>query len=150
MTTEYVIKSVASLIPYENNPRENDEAVADVAESIRQCTYIAPIIVDENNVILAGHTRLRALKTLGKTECEVLVVKGLSEEKKKKFRLYDNKTSEFAEWDEKKLMEELCDVNFQGFDFGQPEIKEDTASNAHDEEKRITKVCPCCGEVFEV
>lgn len=149
MITEYILKSVSSLIPYENNPRDNDAAVADVAESIRQCTYIAPIIVDENNVILAGHTRLRALQSLNINECEVLVVKGLSEEKKRKFRLYDNKTSEFAEWDERKLMEELSDVDFQGYDFGQPENKEKLPSNAKKSEKS-TRVCPCCGEVFEV
>ncbi len=149
MKTEYVLKSVSSLIPYENNPRENDAAVAGVGESIRQCTYIAPIIVDENNVILAGHTRLRALNLLGITECEVLVASGLSEEQKKKFRLYDNKTSEFADWDEKKLMQELSDVDFQGYDFGQPGSKEKLASNAKKPEKN-TRTCPCCGEVFEV
>ena len=48
------------IMPYENNPRKNDKAVDAVAESIRQCGYIAPVIVDENNVILAGHTRLKA------------------------------------------------------------------------------------------
>ena len=56
---------VADIKPYPNNPRRNDEAVAAVAESIRQCGYCAPIVVDENMVILAGHTRHRALEQLG-------------------------------------------------------------------------------------
>ena len=55
---KYVKKKLSELKPYENNPRINDEAVDDVAESIKQCSYIAPIIIDEDGVILAGHTRL--------------------------------------------------------------------------------------------
>lgn len=63
---ELVTISLDKIKPYERNPRKNDEAVAAVMESIKQCTYVAPIIVDENNVILAGHTRYKALKKLGK------------------------------------------------------------------------------------
>ena len=67
--------------PYESNPRLNDEAVDAVAESIRQCGYCAPIVVDENMVILAGHTRHKALAKLGGyDECEVCIVKGLSQD----------------------------------------------------------------------
>lgn len=150
MKTDYVMKKVSEIIPYENNPRENDDAVNDVAESIKQCTYIAPIIVDEKNVILAGHTRLRALKQLGVQECEVLMVSGLTEEKKKKFRLYDNKTSEFAQWDERLLMEELSDVDFQGYDFGQPKAKKEGSDEEGLVKPAETRVCPCCGEVFEI
>lgn len=58
---ELVTMKVGDLIPYANNPRNNDAAVASVAESIKQCGYIAPIIVDENNIILAGHTRTKAI-----------------------------------------------------------------------------------------
>ena len=56
----------------------------DVAESIKQCSYIAPIIIDEDGVILAGHTRYKALKKLGYKECEVVIVSDLTEEQKKK------------------------------------------------------------------
>ncbi len=100
---EYIRKRLSELKPYENNPRINDEAVDDVAESIRQCSYIAPIIIDEDGVILAGHTRYKALKKLGYQECEAVVVSDLTEEQKKKYRLYDNKTAEMASWDQKKL-----------------------------------------------
>ncbi|MDY4798992.1 MAG: ParB N-terminal domain-containing protein [Bullifex sp.] len=56
---------LADIHPYGNNPRRNDDAVNAVAESIRQCTYIAPVIIDEDHVILAGHTRYKALLALG-------------------------------------------------------------------------------------
>ena len=146
---QYVKKKLSEIKPYENNPRINDDAVDDVAESIRQCSYITPIIVDEDGVILAGHTRYKALLKLGKKECSVMVVSGLTEDQKKKYRLYDNKAAEFSGWDQRKLQKELFDVDFGGYDFGQPEIKNPDA-DGEDEEKHETKTCPCCGEVLEV
>ncbi len=108
---------MADLVPYANNPRKNDAAVNAVAESIRQCTYITPIIVDENNVIIAGHTRYKALKALGTEEVQCLICDGLSEEQKKKYRYLDNKTGEKATWDLMKLEVELEGVDLEGFDF---------------------------------
>lgn len=108
---------LADIHPYENNPRKNDDAVNAVAESIRQCTYIAPIIVDENHVILAGHTRFKALQALGKDEAECLVCEGLTEEQKKKYRFLDNKIGEKATWDLMKLETELEGLDLEGFDF---------------------------------
>ena len=108
---------VADLVPYANNPRKNDSAVNAVAESIRQCTYITPIIVDENMVIIAGHTRYKALKALGTEEVQCLICDGLSEEQKKKYRYLDNKTGEKATWDLMKLEVELEGVDLEGFDF---------------------------------
>ena len=108
---------LADLVPYANNPRKNDAAVNAVAESIRQCTYITPIIVDENNVIIAGHTRYKALKALGAEEVQCLICDGLSEEQKKKYRYLDNKTGEKATWDLMKLEVELEGVDLEGFDF---------------------------------
>lgn len=145
---EYIKKKLKEIVPYENNPRINDEAVDDVVESIKQCSYIAPIIIDEDGVILAGHTRYKALKKLGYEACDVIIASNLTEEQKKKYRLYDNKTAEFASWDQKKLSEELSDVDFQGYDFGQPIVAmpedEDIVAG------KKTRTCPCCGEVFEV
>ena len=109
---------LSQIIPYENNPRRNDKAVDAVAESIRQCGYCAPIVVDENMVVLAGHTRLKALKRLAYSEAEVVIREGLTEEQKKKYRLLDNKTGELAEWDFEKLEQELENMDFGGFDFG--------------------------------
>lgn len=118
MKKEYVTLKLAEIIPYENNPRLNDEAVEYVAESIKQCGYISPIVIDEDNIILCGHTRLKALEQLGKAEAEVMKVTGLTEEQKKKYRLLDNKTNEFADWDFDLLASELEDLDFEGFDFG--------------------------------
>ena len=146
---EYQKKRLGDIRPYENNPRINDDAVEDVLESIRQCSYIAPIVVDEDGVILAGHTRYKALLRLGYDECDVIVAEGLNEEQKRKYRLYDNKTAELAEWDQRKLMEELSDVDFLGYDFGQPSVREDKDGEG-EEKDVVTMVCPCCGEVFEV
>ena len=104
--------------PYGKNPRKNDGAVDAVAESIKQCGYCSPIVVDENYEVLAGHTRLKALKKLGRKECEVVVKEGLTEEQKQKYRILDNKTGEFAEWDFNVLDALLPSLDFDGFDFG--------------------------------
>lgn len=115
---ELVTLKLTDIKPYERNARNNDQAIAAVAESIRQCEYIAPIVVDENNVILAGHTRWKALKQLGRTEAQCVVKSGMTDEQKRKYRLLDNKTAELAEWDVDLLADELNGLDFGGFDFG--------------------------------
>lgn len=114
---EIIKMPIGDIKPYPNNPRRNDDAVAAVVESIKQCGYCAPIVVDEEGVVLAGHTRLKALKKLGRKEAEVCVRTGMTEKQKKKYRLLDNKTSEFAAWDFDALAEELDDLDFGDFDF---------------------------------
>lgn len=109
---------LSEIKPYPNNPRKNDGAVDAVAESIKQCGYCAPIVIDEDGIILAGHTRLKALKKLGYKSADVVVRDGLTEEQKRKYRLLDNKTGEVAEWDTELLQKELEGLDFQGFDFG--------------------------------
>ena len=118
MKKELLKMKLSDITPYENNPRRNDQAVDAVKESIKQCDYIAPIIIDEDNVILAGHTRYKALQSLGRTQAEVMQVTGLSEEQKKKYRLLDNKTNELATWDFNALALEVVDLDFGDFDFG--------------------------------
>lgn len=141
-------RKVSELIAYANNPRIIDKAVPQVAESIRQCGYITPIVIDEDNVILAGHTRLEALKETGIKECEVIVATGLTEEQRKKYRLLDNKTGEIAKWDKAKLKEEIKDIDFQGFDFGQcevvPEDFEELQEANTEERKPRVVICPRC------
>lgn len=148
-----ITKKIAEITPYENNPRRNDTAVAAVEESIRQCGYIAPIIVDEDGVILAGHTRYKALVDMGETEARVLVAEGVTEEQKKKYRLLDNKTSEIAGWDFEKLALELDGLDFGDFDFGFDTGNfewEDLVEDAEAKEKEPKKIqCPHCGEWFE-
>ena len=119
--------------PYERNPRINDQAVDAVAESIRQCGYVAPIIVDEDNVILAGHTRWKALRQLGEKTARVCVAEGLDEEQKRKYRILDNKTGELADWDRDLLNIELEGLDFDGFDFGLLELgsTDEAADSVH-------------------
>lgn len=116
---------ISEIKPYAGNPRKNKAAVDAVAESIKQCDYIAPIIVDENMEVLAGHTRLKALKKLGRKNVEIVVKAGLTEEQKRKYRLLDNKTNELAEWDIPQLAIELEGLDFEGLDidWGIPDIE---------------------------
>ena len=119
------ILKVKDLIPYENNPRKNDKAVEAVANSIREFGFKVPIIIDKDNVIVAGHTRLKAAQKLGLTEVPCIVANDLSEEQVKAFRLADNRVSEFAEWDMGKLEEELRNINMDMMVFGFIPEKED-------------------------
>lgn len=149
------------ITPYANNPRKNDAAVNAVAESIRQCTYITPIIIDESHIILAGHTRFKALKALGYAKIPCLICEGLTEEQKKKYRFLDNKTGEKATWDLMKLEAELEGVDLEGFDFfgmgtdlsvEMGAEKEITGSTEFDTEvfgdEKFKYTCPACGFHF--
>ena len=118
MTKEFLRMKLADLVPYENNPRHNEEAVDATIASMQQCGNIDPIEVDENNVILSGHTRRLALMKMGYEESDVVRVSGLTDLQKKKYRILANKTNEFAGWDFGKLEEELDGLDFEGFDFG--------------------------------
>lgn len=118
MEKRYEVWPVERLVPYENNPRINDPAVEDVMESIRQTGNLDPIEVDEDGVILSGHTRLKALLKLGYRETGVMVYEGLTEAQKRKYRLLANKTGEKSSWDIEKLDQELEGLDFDGYDFG--------------------------------
>ncbi len=115
-------KPIDKVIPYDKNPRQNDEAVQYVAESIKEFGFINPILLDASGTIMAGHTRLKAAKQLGLKEVPVVYVDDLSEEQARAFRLADNKTAEFAEWDEGLLEQELAeilDLDMSLFGFGE-------------------------------
>ena len=120
---------LSDLKPYERNPRNNKEAVDYVANSIREFGFKNPIIVDKNNVIVAGHTRYLACKKLGIKEVPCIIADDLTDEQIKAFRLADNKVAEIATWDLDLLDEELNDLfNFDmsdfGFDVGLEELEE--------------------------
>ena len=111
--------AITELVEYDNNPRKNDDAVQYVAESIRQFGFKVPCIVDRNNVLVAGHTRLKAAKFLGMDKVPCIVADDLTDEQIAAFRLADNKVAEFAEWDEELLAIELSEiVNIDMTDFG--------------------------------
>ena len=95
------------LLPYENNPRKNDEAVKYVKESIEQFGFKVPIVIDKDNVIVCGHTRYKAAKELKIEKVPCIMADDLTDEQITAYRLADNKVSEFSFWDYELLDEEL-------------------------------------------
>lgn len=145
----------SDLIAYENNPRNNNDAVDAVANSIKEFGFKVPIIINSINIIIAGHTRLKASIKLGLQEVPCIVVEDLSEEQIKAFRLADNKTAELATWDMKLLEEELANINmdmlqfgFEDLDFGDSKEAIDDDFNPDDEIPLVpyTKL----GDVYEL
>lgn len=118
--------SLSELTPYDKNPRLNDDAVPKVAESIQQFGFKVPIVIDSNNVIVAGHTRYKAAQSLGLQSVPCIVADDLTPEQIRAFRLADNKVAEFAEWDFDALNEELeLLTDFDMGAFGFDELAED-------------------------
>ena len=114
---EYV--DINSIKPYKKNPRKNEEAIPYVMESIKQFGFKNPVILDKDNVIVAGHTRIESAKRLGITEIPCIYADDLTDEQIKAFRLADNKVAEIAEWDIDLLDTELDDIlNIDMSDFG--------------------------------
>lgn len=89
-----------------------------VAKSIDKYGFKQPIVVDKNNVVVVGHTRLKAAKKLGLKEVPVIVADDLTDEEINEYRLVDNKSNEFAEWDFNKLAFELENIELDMNDFG--------------------------------
>ena len=150
---------LSSLQEYENNPRYNDGAVDAVAASIREFGFKVPVIVDGDNVIVAGHTRVKAARKLGMSAVPCIIADDLTPEQIKAFRLADNKTAELAGWDFTKLEEELSGISeqFDITEFGFAGKEEDIDIDSFFEEagekkeKEPKKIqCPHCGEWFEV
>lgn len=149
--------SISQLHEYDNNPRNNDGAVDAVAASIREFGFKVPVIVDGDNVIVAGHTRVKAARKLGMSAVPCIIADDLTPEQIKAFRLADNKTGELAGWDFAKLEEELAALDgfdMSAFGFVQNEdvdidsFFEDAGEKKEKEPKRIQ--CPHCGEWFEL
>lgn len=107
---QIIYKNISELNPYENNPRFNDEAVEYVANSIKEFGFKNPIILDNNNVIICGHTRYKAAKKLKMNTVPCIVCSDLTPEQIKAFRLADNKTAELADWDMDLLNQEFADI----------------------------------------
>lgn len=160
MATQIVNKSLDELIPYENNPRNNENAVDAVMNSIREFGFKVPIVVDKENVIVAGHTRWEAAKRLGLESVPCIIADDLTDEQVRAFRLADNKTSELAGWDFRLLEEELDrleldmsqfgfkiadDIDIDSFFSDTEPTNED--ESVKDEPKKIQ--CPHCGEWFD-
>ena len=152
--------SIDKIKPYENNPRNNDDAVDAVANSIKEFGWQQPIVVDNGGVIIAGHTRYKAAKQLKLKEVPIVVADKLTEEQVNAYRLADNKSCELANWNTKKLDDELqalldqIDMTDFGFDENiefDPADDIDVDLETDDNDKKLIQVtCPNCGEVFTV
>lgn len=159
---QIVEKKLDELREYENNPRNNENAVAAVAASIKEFGFKVPIVIDAAGVIIAGHTRAKAAAELGLATVPCIVADDLTDEQIRAFRLADNKTGELAGWDFEKLEAELAqlseiDMSEFGFITSDDVNIDDFFTDAEDDgdddekEKEPQRVqCPHCGEWFEV
>lgn len=110
--------SLDKLNPYEKNPRKNDQSVQAVANSIKEFGFRAPIIVDSDFTIIAGHTRYKAAKSLGLPEVPVIVADDLTEEQVRAYRIADNSAGQKSEWDFEILADEIKNISIDMADFG--------------------------------
>lgn len=145
---------ISDLKPYEKNPRFNDDAVPAVANSIKEFGFKVPIVVDKNNVIVAGHTRYKAAQKLKLETVPVIVADDLTEEQIKAFRLADNKVGEIATWDDGLLAQELdeilnLDMSEFGFEIGG--IEDDEEAKEDDFDEPLTEDPESCfGDIYKL
>lgn len=139
---------------YENNPRINDDAVEYVANSIKEFGFKVPIILDKNNVIVTGHTRVKACLKLGIKEVPCIYANDLNDEQIKAFRLADNKVGEIAKWDFELLdeeLEEIKDIDMENFDFLESGIEWDNVQDIdiqnYNQPKHTMLECPHCHHI---
>ena len=144
---------ISKLCPYENNPRNNDEAVPYVAKSIEQFGFKVPIVIDKDYVIVCGHTRVKAATELGMEKVPCVVADDLTDEQIREFRIVDNKVGELSNWDRVALQFELDKIegiDMNDFGFANVETM-DFEFEEPAESVSTPKVyeCPHCGERFK-
>lgn len=162
--------AIADIMPYPGNPRRITEGIAPVKASIERFGFRIPILLDSQNVIICGHTRLEAAKQLNMPAVPCIRVEDLSDSEMKAFRLVDNKVAEYSSWDYEALAKELeglPGVDLSQFNF--PPLsdlqsafegcsvmdddfiqKSDFAPITDNIEKEPGVTCPFCGKQFEV
>ena len=116
---------IEEVIPYARNPRKNEDAISKVASSLQEFGFRQPIVVDNDNVVIAGHTRLLAAKRLGMERVPIHTAKDLSDAQIQAYRITDNRSSQEAEWDEDLLRIELGDLRDQDFNLALTAFDED-------------------------
>ena len=128
---------ITDVVPYDKNPRNNAGAVESTANSIKEFGWQQPIVVDKDNIIIVGHTRLKAAEKLNLDTVPVVVADNLSDEQVKAYRLADNKTGELADWDMALLSEELegiAELDMGDFGFELAEDEEEVVDDDFDVE----------------
>ena len=154
---------IEKVIPYENNPRINQDAVNVVKDSLSKFGFKQPIVIDKNNEIIVGHTRYYAARELNIELVPCLIANDLSEAEIKAYRIMDNKSSEYARWNfglltqEMQEIEEISNLDLKYTGFSDREIENMIGNievNLEDEENvsRMDELnqieCPSCGHRF--
>ena len=151
---QVTILPLEKIVPYARNPRKNARAVATIKASLQEFGWKQPIVVDEQHVILAGHTRYLAARELGWTTAPVHIAKDLTPAQAKAYRIMDNKSHELAEWDFELLALEMDDLKaldfdfeLTGFEWTEPSDLIPADNKVIDEElmKNTDHECPKCG-----
>lgn len=141
--------NIQDVKPYPRNPRNNDDGVDAVANSIKEFGWQQPIVVDKDNVIIVGHTRYKAAKKLGMKQVPVVVADKLTDEQVKAYRLADNKTGELTTWDTDLIDDELndiLDIDMSNFGFKNDEANVDDIDLSDEIEERFELKVECQGE----
>ena len=124
---EIIQKSVDDLIPYDRNPNIHPaDQINQLVDSIREWGFTVPILIDENDTVLAGHGRLFAAKSLGMDEVPCFTATGWTEAQKRAYVIADNKLSEGSEWDTSLYLSELKEIGDAGFDLSLAGFDHDT------------------------
>ena len=117
-----VLTSINAIKPYNKNPRNNEDAINEVAQSIKEFGFVQPIVVDKKNTIIIGHTRYLAAKELKLKKVPVIFAVDLSPKKVKALRIADNKVGEIATWNMDFLKGELDGLDNLFTGFGEAEV----------------------------
>lgn len=152
---EVIDVEINKLVPYESNPRQiSADAISAVANSIKEFGFKQPLVVDDNNTIIVGHTRLLAAKKLKLKTVPVVVAKDLTPEQARAYRLADNKTGELTDWQFEELENELAGIetiDMSELGFEDAEYKDDDADLGNYEEPESNDPlveCPECHATF--
>lgn len=162
MNRALIKKNPSELIAYDRNPRtHSDEQIEQLMKSIQEFGFVSPILIDEKDMVLAGHGRLQAVRNLGLKEVMCLRITDLSDNQKKAYVIADNQLALNAGWDQALLKSQMEEIELAGFDLdilGFPETPEIFQGDIDDffeeteskEKKAKTATCPECGNVFEL
>lgn len=155
-----VMKPIKAIKLYENNPRNHDETVSAVIQSIHDYGFVKPILIDRDGIVVDGEACVKAAQAVGLKELPCIVTDELTDEEVRELRLVINKTQDLTSWTFDKLAEELAAVNIDMSTYKFPDLSnidldvsdEDFLQDTEivkDREKK-TVVCPNCGHEFEL
>lgn len=134
---EIIYKKVSELKLNPNNPRKNDDAVNTVVKSIEKYGFKNPLIIDENNIVWCGNTRLKASKKMGLKEVPCILADDLTEEQIREYALIDNKSNEIADWDMELLSDELSELDLSDFELDWGIVQDEAFDESNLDDDRV-------------